>query len=264
MSNLSQQVIIITGAATGIGRAIAKRFGHDGYLVIVADIDTEKGYQVVTEINDNGGDAIFQTCDITQPDQIKRLVNNTLESYSALHVLINNAWTGSGLKPLEEKTDEDFQHALDGGLFAARRTMNAALPTMRAQGFGRIINLCSLNGVNAHPLTSDYNVSKEALRCLTRTAAREWAPYGITVNAICPAAVTPAFEAMQASAPQMARRVVKQIPMGYMGDPERDIAGVAAFLAGDEARYITGNTLFVDGGSHINGISWASLFDDNS
>ena len=142
--------------------------------------------------------------------------------------------------------------------------MNAALPTMRAQGFGRIINFCSLNGVNAHPLTSDYNVSKEALRCLTRTAAREWAPYGITVNAICPAAVTPAFEAMLESAPQMARRVVKQVPMGYMGDPERDIAGVVAFLAGNDARYVTGNTLFVDGGSHINGINWASLFDDDN
>jgi NAD(P)-dependent dehydrogenase (short-subunit alcohol dehydrogenase family) len=140
--------------------------------------------------------------------------------------------------------------------------MNAALATMKAQAFGRIINLCSLNGVNAHPMTADYNVSKEALRALTRTAAREWAPYGITVNAICPGALTPAFTAMQQRAPQMAERVIKQVPMGYMGDPERDIAGVAAFLASEDARYLTGNTLFVDGGGHINGINWASLFDD--
>ena len=139
--------------------------------------------------------------------------------------------------------------------------MNAAFASMKANGFGRIINLCSLNGVNAHPQTADYNVGKEALRCLTRTAAREWAPYGITVNAICPGAITAAFNAMATFAPEMAERVKKQVPMGYMGDPYDDISGVALFLASKDARYLTGNTLFVDGGGHINGINWASLFD---
>ena len=167
----------------------------------------------------------------------------------------------AALTPLEDKTDEEFQRQLDGGFFAARWAMTAALQSMKTRGFGRIINLCSLNGVNAHPQTADYNVAKEALRALTRTAAREWAPHGITVNAICPGAVTAAFLAMQEFAPEMAQRVNKQVPMGYMGDPYEDISGVALFLASKEARYMTGNTLYVDGGGHINGINWASLFD---
>jgi NAD(P)-dependent dehydrogenase (short-subunit alcohol dehydrogenase family) len=176
-------------------------------------------------------------------------------------VLINNAVPPAALSPLEEKSDAEFQRQLDGGFFAARWAMNAAFAAMKARGFGRIINLCSLNGVNAHPQTADYNIAKEALRALTRTAAREWAPYGITVNAICPGAITAAFLAMQTFAPEMAQRVNKQIPMGYMGDPYEDISGVALFLASKDARYMTGNTLFVDGGGHINGINWASLFD---
>ena len=95
------------------------------------------------------------------------------------------------------------------------------------------------------------------MRALSRTAAREWAPHGITVNVICPAAVTPAFERFQALAPELAAKMLEQNPMGYMGDPEQDIGGVAVFLASDDARYLTGNTLFADGGGHINGVQWA-------
>jgi NAD(P)-dependent dehydrogenase (short-subunit alcohol dehydrogenase family) len=255
-------VAIITGAAAGIGRGVAMRFGRDGYIVVVADVDAVAADKVVAEICELGGEAVFRHCDVTQRDEVVALVAGTIEDYGALHCLVNNAYPTGGLAAIEDKSDEEFRRALDGALFAARWSMNAAVATMKAQCFGRIINMCSLNGVNAHPMSADYNVAKEALRALTRTAAREWAAYGITVNAICPGALTPAFEAMQKHAPEMAQRVVKQVPMGYMGDPERDIAGVAAFLASEDSRYMTGNTLFVDGGGHINGINWASLFDD--
>lgn len=257
-----RSVVIITGAAGGIGRGLALRFGGDGYDVVVADIDDEAGATVVAAIQAAGGQAQYQHCDVTQRAEVEGLVASVIDSHGALHCLINNAYPTGDMAALEEKTDAQIQRALDGALFAARWSMNAAFETMKAQGFGRIINLCSLNGVNAHPQTGDYNIAKEALRALTRTAAREWAPYGITVNALCPGAITPAFEAMQAYAPEMASRVIKQVPMGYMGDPERDIAGVAAFLASADSRYMTGNTLYVDGGGHINGINWASLFDD--
>ncbi len=112
-------------------------------------------------------------------------------------------------------------------------------------------------GNTDHDFVADYNTAKEALRALTRSAAREWAEHGITVNAICPAAVTPAYERFRSAAPELAKRMLEQNPMGYMGDAEQDIGGVAAFLACDDARYLTGNTLFVDGGSHINGVQWA-------
>ncbi len=117
--------------------------------------------------------------------------------------------------------------------------------------------MCSLNGVNAHIGSLEYNAAKEALRALTRTAAREWAPTGITVNAICPAAKSKAFLAVVAEHPEIGSMADAANPMGRMGDPYDDIAPVAVFLAGEGSRYLTGNTLFVDGGSHINGVAWA-------
>ena len=256
-----EQVAIVTGAADGLGKAFATRFAEEAYRVVLADINDEAGEKLVAALQDQGGKASFQHCDVTQKEQVEALVNTTIEQCGAIHALINNAVPPAKLQPLEEKTDEEFQRQLDGGFFAARWAMNAAFETMKNQRFGRIINLCSLNGVNAHPLTADYNVAKEALRCLTRSAAREWAPHGITVNAICPGAITAAFLSMQEFAPEMAERVNKQVPMGYMGDPYEDISGVALFLASREARYMTGNTLYVDGGGHINGINWASLLE---
>jgi NAD(P)-dependent dehydrogenase (short-subunit alcohol dehydrogenase family) len=256
-----RQVVVVTGAADGLGHAFARRFAAHGYQVVAADINDAAGEALVASLEAQGKSAIYRHCDVTQKAQVEALVAHTLGTFGAVHVLINNAVPPGGLGPLEEKTDEEFRRQLDGSFFAARWAMNAAFASMKVNGFGRIINLCSLNGVNAHPQTADYNVGKEALRSLTRTAAREWAPYGITVNAICPGAITAAFRAMQKFAPDMAARVNKQIPMGYMGDPYDDISGVALFLASAEARYLTGNTLYVDGGGHINGINWASLFD---
>tara|TARA_B110000503_G_scaffold30128_1_gene48722 strand:+ start:27676 stop:28449 length:774 start_codon:yes stop_codon:yes gene_type:complete len=256
-----EQVVVVTGAADGLGKAFATRFAEAGYQVVLADINDEAGAALVTDLGNQNLKAVYHHCDVTQKEPVETLVIGAIEQFGRVDVLVNNAVPPAALKPLEEKSDEEFQRQLDGGFFAARWAMNAAFASMKSRGFGRIINLCSLNGVNAHPQTADYNVAKEALRALTRTAAREWAPHGITVNAICPGAITAAFLAMQEFAPQMADRVNKQVPMGYMGDPYEDISGVALFLASKEARYMTGNTLYVDGGGHINGINWASLFD---
>lgn len=255
------QVVVVTGAADGLGKAFATRFAEADYQVVAADINDSAGESLVETLIQRGGKASYQHCDVTNKAQVQALIATTLEQFGALHVLINNAVPPSAMGPIEEKTDEAFQRQLDGSFSAARWAMNAAFENMKAAGFGRIINLCSLNGVNAHPQTADYNVAKEALRALTRTAAREWAPYGITANAICPGAITAAFSSLVEIAPEMAERVSKQVPMGYMGDPYDDISGVALFLASKEARYMTGNTLHVDGGGHINGINWAALFD---
>ncbi|MDG2048315.1 MAG: SDR family NAD(P)-dependent oxidoreductase [Halioglobus sp.] len=255
------KIVVITGAADGLGKAFTTRFAVEGYQVVAADINDEAGEALAVAVEAKGGKVVYRHCDVTQKEQVLALLSDATEQFGAVHVLINNAVPLGTISNIEEKADEEFQRQLDGGLFAARWAMNAVFDSMKAQCFGRIINLCSLNGVNAHPQTSDYNIAKEALRCLTRSAAVEWAPYGITVNAICPGAKTAAFRSMQEFAPEMAARVNKQIPMGYMGDPYEDISGVALFLASKEARYMTGNTLYADGGGHINGINWASLFD---
>ena len=139
--------------------------------------------------------------------------------------------------------------------------MQRALPELERHGTGRVINLCSLNGVNAHMYSVQYNAAKEALRTLTRTAAREWAPKQICCNVICPGAQSEAFRRVAETDPQMAAASAQANPMGRIGDPLDDIGPVAVFLASDGARYLTGNTLFVDGGAHINGVQWAPRVD---
>jgi NAD(P)-dependent dehydrogenase (short-subunit alcohol dehydrogenase family) len=185
------------------------------------------------------------------------MVAEARDAWGTVHVLVNNAWGGGRLGRVETKPDELFEHGFDVGFHGPRWAMQAAFPLMRDQGYGRIINLCSLNGVNAHIGTAEYNTAKEALRALTRTAAREWAGHGITANVICPGAKTAASRAVFAEHPELEQMADAANPLGRLGDPEADIAPVALFLAGEESRYLTGNTLFVDGGSHINGAPWA-------
>jgi NAD(P)-dependent dehydrogenase (short-subunit alcohol dehydrogenase family) len=127
---------------------------------------------------------------------------------------------------------------------------------MKAAGGGSIINVCSLNGVNAHMFTMHYNTAKEALRALTRTAAVEWGPFGVRCNVICPAAATEAYVAFRDANPETAAAMLVEKPLGRMGDPEEDIGGAALFLASDDSIYVSGNTLFVDGGGHVNGVYW--------
>jgi NAD(P)-dependent dehydrogenase (short-subunit alcohol dehydrogenase family) len=251
---LDGRVAIVTGGGDGIGRAIARAFAAEGANVLVADIDADKADEAAAEI---GEGARSTRTDVTAKDDVVAMVAAALDAWGRVDILVNNAWGGGRLSRVEHKTDELFDHGFHVGFYGPMWAMQAAFPTMKANGYGRIINLCSLNGVNAHVGTAEYNSAKEALRALTRTAAREWAPYGIVVNAICPGAKTAAARAVFAEHPELEAMADASNPTGRLGDPDTDIAPVAVFLASDDTRYLTGNTLFVDGGSHINGVNWA-------
>ena len=249
---------LVTGAADGIGRGIARRLAQAGHAVVVADRDSDKGTATAAQLVEEGHAARFLPVDITDKASVEAL----LAAAGPVDILVNNAWRGHGVARLENKSDAQFEDSLRMGIFGCLWTMRAALPHMKAQSWGRIINIASLNGVNAHMGSADYNAAKEGLRALTRTAAREWAGYGICCNIICPAAMVASTQRILEAQPGMIEAINAANPMGRMGAPEADIGGVALFLASDDARYLTGNTLFVDGGAHINGVAWAPNLDD--
>jgi NAD(P)-dependent dehydrogenase (short-subunit alcohol dehydrogenase family) len=254
MGALDGRVAIVTGAGDGIGCGIAHAFVAEGARVVVAELNEETGRAVAKELGDA---ALFQPVDVSDREQVEAMVQATLDAWGTIDILVNNAWGGGRLSRVENKEDALFERGFGVGFYGPMWAMRTAFPTMKANGYGRIVNLCSLNGVNAHIGTAEYNSAKEALRSLTRTVAREWAQYGITANALCPAAKSAAFRRVMAEHPEMADVVDQHNPMGRIGDPLTDIAPVVVFLAGEGSRYLTGNTLFAAGGSHINGSAWA-------
>ncbi len=258
MGRLDGRVAIVTGAGEGIGHGVARLFAREGAALVVAELDEDLGRVAAEALaSEFAVPTLFTHTDVGEQSQVRAMVAGTIERFGRVDVLVNNAWGGGSLRRVEHKTDADMTHGFAVGFYGPFWAMQEAFPTMRANGYGRIVNLCSLNGVNAHVGTADYNVAKEALRALTRTAAREWAPHGITANVICPAAKSASFDRVAAMMPGMLELAAQMNPMGRMGDPEADIAPVALFLASEESRYLTGNTLFVDGGAHINGSPWA-------
>jgi NAD(P)-dependent dehydrogenase (short-subunit alcohol dehydrogenase family) len=262
---LLDRVAVITGGGDGIGRGIARRFAQEGARVVIAEINGETGPMVAQEIQDDFGvEALYLHTDATKEADNRQMVKEAVARWGTIDILVNNAWGGdrAGLQRVDKMPDDAMEHAWHMNVMGPLWAMKESFPHMRAQGKGRIINICSLNGVNAHMGSVHYNSTKEALRSLTRTAAREWAGFGITANVICPGAKTASFRMFEQMAPQVAAESEAANPMGHLGDPETEIAPVAFFLASDDSCYITGNTLFADGGSHINGAVWVPDLSD--
>jgi NAD(P)-dependent dehydrogenase (short-subunit alcohol dehydrogenase family) len=261
---LQDRVAIVTGGGDGIGRSIVRRFAAEGAKVLVAELNEETGANVVKECESEfGADVRFLKTDASDKAANLAMIDFAKDTWGTVDVLVNNAWgNGGGLGRVEHKTDDEMWRGLTLGFMGPFWAMQHVLPIMKAQGRGNVVNICSLNGVNAHMGTVQYNAAKEALRSASRTAAREWAAWQIRVNIICPAAKTAASRQVFLENPELEKSADNDNPMRRMGDPEQDIAPVALFLASDDARYVTGNTLFVDGGAHINGSTWAPDLGD--
>ncbi|MFC5747932.1 SDR family NAD(P)-dependent oxidoreductase [Actinomadura rugatobispora] len=250
-TRLEGKVALVTGAGQGVGRGVALALAEEGAAVVVTGRTESKLRAVVAEIAERGARAHAVSGDVGRREDVERMVAECLAAFGRLDVLVNNAQS-SVQRLLEDTTDEDIDLAYRTGPLATFHAMRAALPHLREEG-GSIVNFGSSTAVLGDPAFGSYAMAKEAIRGLTRTAAREWGRYGIRVNTVCPAALSPAAAEYRDADPERFEKVIRQIPLGRMGDPEPDIGRAVAALVSDDLSYLTGATLMLDGGRTILG-----------
>lgn len=243
-SRFSGRTVIITGGANGIGRATALRFGREGAAVVVADTDAEQGSAAVTVIQDEGGEALFVETDVTSTADVDHVVGATIEHFSSIDILINNAGlTRDGT--LQKMSEGAFDEVVDVNMKGAFHCAKAAVPYMEDQQDGRILNAASIVGRYGNFGQSNYVAAKAGVIGMTKTWARELGPKGITVNAVAPGFID---TAMVSSVPETLVPLIKEkTPLRRFGSPE-EVASAYLFLASDDASFITGTVLGVDGG----------------
>lgn len=239
------KVALITGAASGIGEATAKRLAEEGAAVAVVDIDVENGKRVAGEIADAGGEARFIRTDITKPSQIKRMVERTVGAFGRLDILHNNA-IAYGNGKATELEEAVWDRTMDTGLRAVFLACKYGIPAMLETGGGAIVNTGSVHSLSGFPENTAYDTAKAGILGLTRVLAIDYGP-DIRVNAVLPGAIlTPLWKIQKV--PKKYHKIYADIvPAKRLGTPE-DIANAVLFLASDEASFITGTTLTVDGG----------------
>lgn len=249
-NTLAGKVAIITGAGAGIGRATALRMAAEGARVVVADRDAEGCDETVRMIRDDGGEAIAIATDVTSEEQIKAMVSGTVEQYGRLDIAFNNAGIEGNPAPTAEYDVQTWNQVIQVNLTGVFLCMKYQLPEMQKNGSGSIINCSSIAGKIGFEASSAYVASKHGVIGLTKTAALEYAPEGIRVNAICPGVIDTAMvdRAIEKRTDvDMREMLTAMAPVGRMGTSD-EIAEAVLYLASDNARFTTGTALVVDGG----------------
>ncbi len=242
---LEGKTAIVTGASRGIGKAIAQKLASQGAAVVINyNGSEEKAQEAQREIQERGGTASIYRCNVADYAQCEQFIQDVIQEYGSLDILVNNAGiTKDGL--LMKMSEEDFDKVIATNLKGAFNTIRFASRQMLKQRSGRIINMSSVSGVAGNAGQANYAASKAGLIGLTKAAARELASRGVTVNAIAPGFIE--TDMTDVLGDKVKEAAVAQIPLGRFGKPEQ-VAAAAAFLASEEAGYITGQTLHVDGG----------------
>ena len=247
--NLKDKVVIVTGSGQGIGVGIARVFAQNGAKIIVATRTEKSGLETVNKIEKEGGKATLIQCDLGQREQVTQLIDETVKQYGRLDIVIHNAAIYP-MQSIETLSDQQLNQTLDVNLKAAFWLTKDALPHLRNAPYGRIIFTSSVTGPRVvMPETAHYAASKSGLNGFIRSAALELARENITVNGVEPGYIlTPAMAALTGDEGQ--KEMATQIPLGALGVPE-DIAYTMLFLASQQASYLTGQTIAVDGGSTL-------------
>ena len=246
---LQGRTALVTGAASGIGEATAELFASLGARVVASDVNADGGAATVAAIDEAGHEAVFQAADVRNDEAVTALVKFVVDTYGGLDCAANCAGVGAGHATTHQYSDEDWDRVvginLRGTWLALRREIEAMLAGSKP---GAIVNMGSTLGLRGSPMASPYTTSKHGVIGLTRTAAIEYAPNRIRINAVCPGAIdTPMMDETFARFPGFREMLIGYVPMGRMGRPE-EVAAAIAWLCSDGASFITGECLTIEGG----------------
>lgn len=250
--NLEGKVAIITGSSKGIGKAIAKGLAEKGAQVVVSSRNQETCNEVVNEFEKEGLKAIGIACHIGKEDQRKVLVDQTIQQFGRIDILVNNAAINPVFGPIEDVDPAIFDKIMDVNVKAPWALSNLVLPHMQQNKNGSIINIASVEALTPGFGLGLYSTSKAALLMMTKNQAKEWGQYGIRANAICPGLIQTKFSAALWTNEKLLNKIEKTIPSGRMGQPE-EMLGLACLLASDAGSYMTGGVYTADGGYMISG-----------
>jgi NAD(P)-dependent dehydrogenase (short-subunit alcohol dehydrogenase family) len=244
---MSNPVVLITGGLTGIGRAAAVAFAKKGANVVVAGRRDEAGKALADELRGFGSEAEFINADVRKEDDVRALVDRTIERFGRLDVAVNNAGTEGRPGPITDQTAESYAATFDTNVLGTLLSVKHELRVMQAQGSGSIINISSTYGHEGGAGASVYVASKHAVEGMTKSAALEAASSGVRVNAVAPGPIETGMLDRFTGTSERKAALLKTVPLGRVGDPA-DIARAAVFLASEDASFITGQVLTVDGG----------------
>jgi len=244
---LKDKMALVTGAGSGIGQAIARLFAREGARVAGADLDGESVRATADQIQQDGGKALAVQADVTQWSHVERMVDTCLETFGPPDILINNVGSGKGDQGLLKTEMEDWEALIEVNLKSMFLCCRAVVPQMIKAGHGSVVNISSLNGIRGVGQPT-YSASKGGVNAMTAAFAMEYASYGIRFNVVCPGSIeTPTWDPMFQHHSGIREEIGEMYPLGRMGTPE-DVAYAALYLASDEASFVTGIILPVDGG----------------
>lgn len=248
MDGISGSTAIVTGGSTGIGRAAARRFGEAGASVVVADVAAAEAERTVEMVTDAGGEATFVETDVSDAAEVGAMVEEAVETYGGLDVAFNNAGIEGESEPSADQPLDNWERVIDVNLRGVFLGMRSELPAMLESGGGAIVNTASIAGVVGFPALAPYVASKHGVIGLTRTAALEYSGQGVRVNAVAPGVIdTPMVQRSREESPESTEQAVAATPIGRLGEPA-EVGDAAVWLCSEEASFVTGETLVVDGG----------------
>jgi NAD(P)-dependent dehydrogenase (short-subunit alcohol dehydrogenase family) len=244
--DLTNKIAIITGGGSGIGMRVALAFAEYGSKLIIADIDEKAAGLVVSEIKARGGEAIAHRVDVTRPKEVQEMVDIAVRSYDRIDILFNNA--GISIRsPAESFPLEDWNRVIAVNLTGMFICAQAVGKMMIKQGGGKIVNTASVSSKLGHPGNLAYAASKHGVVGMTRVMAVEWAKYGVRVNCIGPGVIKTPLTTKALADPEKYQDLVTKVPMGRLGEPD-DLIGAVIFLASGASNYMTGQTIYIEGG----------------